>query len=119
MTLDDLYDDLIEVVSEAAAQVDIPIESEEFFSKIVKNFDGSKEECLMYIEANVKRWFRCITERPKWIQEAEWQFNNGNPMVFVGQVEVDPASGFFHDSAIFYLFWDSKTGETKTAIQVA
>lgn len=119
MTLDDLFEELIPMVSEVGALVDVPIESEDFFSNIIEQFEGTRKECLDYIKSNLKNWFKFVKKGPDWIQEAEWQFANGKPLVFVGQINIPKETGYFHDDAAFFIFWDTDSGETKTVIQVA
>ncbi len=119
MSLDDLSPDLWMIVSEVYARPDVPIESEGFFEDIANSFQGSKEECLSYIRNHVKNWFRCSNKPPTWIQEAEWQFSNGKPMIFVGQVDVSASSGLFHDDASFYTFYSPENDEIKTLVQVS
>lgn len=119
MTLDEVYERLLPLVSEAHAQVDVPIESEQFFSDMAENYAGTPEEFLAYVRENLGVWFKAVGERPDWIQEAEWQFSGGGPMVFVGQLDVPADAGYFHDDARVFVFWDPATGETKSIIQVA
>ena len=119
MTLEDLYEDLVSVVSEAGALVDVPIESEAFFRQIVESFQGTREECLAFIQSNLPRWFRCLGPGPDWIQEAEWQFANERPMVFLGQVDVPASAKLLHDDARVFVFLDGETAEIKTIMQIA
>jgi hypothetical protein len=97
----------------------VPIESEEFFATLVSRFAGSKSDFLRYVKENLPSWFRFVSQPPRWLQEAEWQFSRGVPMVFVGQVDVSAGAQWFHDDASFFVFWDPETGETKVTIQVA
>lgn len=120
MHIDDIYVELLALTSEeVAARPDVPTESWQFFTDIVENFDGSQEELLTFIKAHLREWFRCMDKEPEWIQEPEWQFSDGKPMVFVGQIDF-PAhpNGFFHDDASFFVFWNL-ADEVKTVIQVA
>jgi hypothetical protein len=119
MRLDDIYEELLRLTSEAAVRPDVPLESEQFFSALVDTFLGSKEECIEFIRSNLRVWFTSMTEGPRWLQEPEWQFSGGKPMVFVGQIDVPSSRGYFHDDASFYLFWDGDTGEEKVVVQVA
>lgn len=119
MTLDDVYDELLQIVSDVGASLTVPIESEEFFSEIVEHFTGTKEDLLLFIQSNIKSWFVFVHSEPNWIQNPEWKFFNGKPMVFVGQIPISKEQGLFHDDASFYVFWDPKTGVTDTLIQVA
>ncbi len=119
MTFDDVYVDLTEILSEIGAAPDVPIENEEFFDKKINEFHGSKDDFLKHTKSNMKNWFKSINKAPEWLQEPEWQFNNGRPMAFVGQHNVPYTGNYFSDDAAFYTFWDPETGETKTVVQVA
>jgi hypothetical protein len=119
MTLDDVYSELLELVSPFGAQLTAPIEAEEFFGREVESFAGSRESLLDHIRTNLPDWFRAVGDRPRWIQEAEWQFSGGKPMVFVGQIDVPAGKSVYHDDASFFVFVDPASGETKTVIQVA
>src|SRR5262245_49657852 len=119
MKLDDVYDDLLSIVSEVRAAVSTPIESERFFSDLLENYQGTRNGLLQYVQNNIRLWFRYIDDEPRWIQSPEWRFYNGKPMVFVGQIDISREKGQFHDDASFYIFWDSETGVVDTVIQVA
>jgi hypothetical protein len=119
MKLDDIYIDLLKVVSKAGADVSAPIESERFFSRIVESFNGTREELLRHVEANLGRWFKRVDAVPRWLQEAEWQFDEDAPMVFIGQLNVPRTAGYFHDDAALFVFLNPKNGKIKTVIQMA
>lgn len=119
MNLDDVYSELLELVSKHGTQLTAPIEAEEFFTRQVESFNGSREQLLEHFRVNLPTWFRAISDQPRWIQEAEWQFTRGEPMVFVGQLDVPAGTGIYHDDASFFVFVDPRSGETKTVIQVA
>lgn len=120
MKLDDVYEELLAVISERGARVDVPIESERFFSQIVEGFGGTRQELLDHVRANASRWFRWLGEPPEWIQDAEWQFtDDGRPMAFVGQLAIPAGSGVFHDEGRVFVFIDPDGGEVKTVTQVA
>ena len=114
MTLDDVYSDLLRIVSRAGAQVD-----EEFFAKQLAMYSGSKEQFLSFVEQNIFTWFACLDKSPEWIQEANWQFSNGEPMFFLGQINIGAEKGIYHDDAACFVFVNLTTGETKSVIQVA
>jgi hypothetical protein len=118
MILDDVYPELIQIVSTIGAQVDVPIEAEEFFAEIISNFEGTKQELLTFVESQIRTWFQSLSDPPAWIQEAEWQFDGGRPMIFVGQINV-AAGTLFHDDAAFFLFFSPQSGITKSIVQVA
>jgi hypothetical protein len=115
----DVEKDIFLLVSEVGVRADIPIESEEFFTAIVENFSGSPDELLSHIKSNLNYWFRHLGKKPCWLQEPEWQFSNGKPMIFIGQINVSNVSQYFQNEAAFFCFWDPETGETKTIIQIS
>jgi hypothetical protein len=116
VTFDEMHPDLLDLLSPAGALPDVPAEAEEFFTQLVAQFPD-KESCRQYIAANVSKWFRCLRGLPDWIQEADWPWARGHPMVFVGSI--DAPRGVFHDDARFYLFWCPESGATQCVIQVA
>lgn len=74
-------------------------------------------------EAGVRRTlgtaFRCLDNKPQWIQNPNWQVGPSGPMIFVGQLDCPPTPNLFHDHASFYVFFDPSTGERRTVLQVA
>jgi hypothetical protein len=117
MTLDDVFVDLLVIVSEVGARPDLSTGADAFFEEMVGSFVGSKEEFLDHVRQNLRTWFRSVSGYPEWYQSEEWQYNRGVPMLYVGHLNV-PASalGFQQDTRVF-VFWDLETGETKTVIQ--
>lgn len=94
-------------------------ESEEYFVKLTKEVVREGPDLQARLEEQIAREFRCMMGMPRWIQNPEWQFAGGRPMIFVGQMEVQASLGYFHDDAVFYVFWDAETGGTRVTIQVA
>jgi hypothetical protein len=91
-------------------------EAEMFFCGLIARFNKT--------DGDFERWLRkevgplkCIGKKPKWNQSSDWPFTEDGPMTFVGQIDVPP--GLFHDEASFYVFYESRTGRTKTLLQVA
>jgi len=87
----------------------------EHFSSILDNdalSDGEKKE---HMKAQVKKDFICLKKPPKWIQDYNWPFRNGKPLVFVGQLDLDIE--IFHDKGAVYVFLDSETGDIETVKQ--
>lgn len=120
MNLDDVYQELLTIVSERGARPDVPIESERFFTQVVESFQGTREELLEHVRAKAPLWFRWIGEPPDWLQDSEWQFaDDGQPMVFVGQLVIPAGAGVFHDEAQVFVFIDPSSGEMKTVTQVS
>jgi len=108
--------DLFELTRPFAARPDLPLEAEEHFSRVVASFDD-RESCRRHLAEIVPGMFRCLSTRPDWIQDPDWQWFDGRPLVFVGSIDAPP--GTFHDDARFYLFWSPEIGVTKCVIQVA
>jgi hypothetical protein len=120
VNLDDVFQDLLAIVSERGARVDVPLESERFFSRLVEGFRGTREELLAVARAEAPNWFRWVSGPPDWIHDAEWQFaENGEPMAFVGQLSIPAGLGVFHDEACLFVFIDLASGEVKTITQVS
>lgn len=92
-------------------------ESEVYFSNLISCYNGKKDELSSYLKAQVKTDFKVLKEFPDWLQSADWQFNRGKPMCFVGDMEAK----LKRDGAVygikFYVFWDIETGETRTITQ--
>jgi len=116
MTFEEAIPVLFEVVTRYSARPDIPIEAEEFFTSLVTNYDDP-DSLRSYLEKQAPGWFRCFREPPDWIQNPEWPWAAGRPMVFVGCI--DAPQNTFHDDGRFYLFWSPEVGTTECVIQVA
>ena len=95
------------------------IQSEQYFIALLKKYQDHDDDLQDLLSAVVAKDFEVIDKRPEWIQDPEWQFNNGKPMTFVGQLELEQDKIKLHDDALFYVFWDRETGTTKTIIQIA
>jgi hypothetical protein len=118
MTVDEIYEDLMKIVTPFGADVDFPLEAELFLAAAVDPFTD-KGECLQFVQEHASDWFRSIADPPDWLQEAEWQFDAGRPMTFVGQLPIPVSTGYLHDDAALFVFWNPENGFTKTVIQVA
>jgi hypothetical protein len=116
MTFEEMIPDLFDIVPLAGARPDVPIEAEEFFTQLVARY-SDREACRRYIEEHLFDWFRCLGDKPDWIQAPEWPWAGGRPMVFVGSIDAPP--GTFHDDGRFYVFWSPEIGTTECVIQVA
>lgn len=75
------------------------------------------KELKTWLAARLRELFRYAKRPPKWIQNPDWPINENGPMYFLGQIKLD-AGVPFHDEAAVYVFFDPKTGVTKTVIQV-
>ncbi|MBD5135606.1 MAG: hypothetical protein HDT39_06545 [Lachnospiraceae bacterium] len=95
------------------------IESEEYFLKLLSKYQGCDDDLVTLLRADIKKDFKVLDKKPDWLQDPEWQFNNGRPMEFVGQLEIGHDKNGLYDDAVFYVFWDREMGITKTIIQTA
>jgi hypothetical protein len=116
MTFEEALPTLLAVIPRYGALPDVPLAAEEFFTELVARFDD-RVALRQHLEEQAPRWFRCLRERPDWIQAPEWPWAGGNPMVFVGSIDAPP--GTFHDDARFYIFWSPKVGARECVLQVA
>lgn len=93
-------------------------ESEKYFIKLLEEYqdNNSLKDLLRTAVAND---FEVADKKPEWIQDPEWQFNDGRPMIFIGQLEIKHNKIRLHDDAVFYVFLDRESGITKTIIQIA
>lgn len=96
------------------------IESEKYFIKLLEKYqDNTDNDLKDLLRTIVAKDFQVVDKKPEWIQDPEWQFNNGKPMTFVGQLEKKYDKIKLHDDVIFYVFWDRETGVTEPIIQIA
>lgn len=117
MTLDEIYDDVLEIVSRSGARISGDVEP--FLEQQILGIAGSKDTVLGAVAVKAPEWFRSIGNPPEWIQEAEWPTHDGKPMVFIGQISIPPTSGVFHDEGTILVFIDAESGVTTNIIQVA
>ena len=116
MIPDQIYDDVLAAVSTVGA--DVTSDCERFLTEMVKNYTGDKGDIARYIREHVVTWFKAVDAYPEWIQNADWQFHQGRPMVFIGQIPIPKSSELFHDDAIVFVFL-SDDGTMRNVIQVA
>ena len=114
-------EDILEMLYDLGGELNIDpissIESEDYFSNLILNYKGEKDELEPYLKKHIENDFKCLKEQPEWLQGDEWQFSNGKPMCFVGQMEVEVnQEGYIH-TVMFYVFWDIDSGDTKTITQ--
>ncbi len=107
---------IFSVASEIGFDPQIPLEAEEFHRTVVEEFEGELCDFVDWYRGRMQIEYKFLSIKPVWIQNPEWPFLNGHPMVFVGQIDVDP--GLFHDSASFYIFYSPINGEKNVIIQV-
>ena len=86
-------------------------QAEEFWRDLWDRYDGPEDDDsrVAWVQDQVPRYFRSLTTLPRWIQNPNWPFAGGKPMIFVGQLDVDVKAGnlaaqFFHHDVSYYLF---------------
>lgn len=109
---------LLELGQEFSFDPSSSIESEMYFISLLSKYKDNVENMFVLLRKEVQKDFRVVDKKPIWTQDPEWQFSDGMPMEFIGQIEVKKDKINLHDDAIFYVFWNRETGETKTVIQI-
>lgn len=114
MINDSIYMPLLEAISSVGA--DMTDECQDFLNDQLSKFPYSESEFVAFACKHAKEWFLSCNLPPEWIQNAEWQFDEGRPMCFVGQLSILPTVGMFHDEAVIFVF---AKGNVKTIIQIS
>ena len=94
------------------------IESEKFFKDLISKYNIKEIDFLDLLRKDIEKLFKVIDKKPEWIQDPEWQFNNGKPMEFIGQLDIKKNKIGLHDDVAFYVFWDRDVGKMKTIMQI-
>jgi hypothetical protein len=86
-------------------------EAENFWRKLVSQYDGidDRDSKVAWLRAQVPKYFRSFADKPRWIQNPDWQFAGGFPMIFAGQIDVkrtndNLAGKLYHDDVSYYVF---------------
>ena len=117
MTYEDCRDLLARIGAKYGFDPEFPIEAEAWWRLQLAGYAGPPEEVRPWLDQLAARHFRSLHRRPQWLQGEDWAFINGNPAVFVGQLDVPGRlTGFRHDE-VFFVFWDPDTGETEVVRQ--
>ena len=121
LTLDD--PDILSLILNVAGPYEVyPLSSDDaetFFNTLLSKYDGplDRQSLVDWLNHQLSTLFVCVGERPHWIQSPDWQFANGKPMVFAGQIDISQkAFPFYHDDTSLYVFIASKT-EPQVVIQ--
>lgn len=110
-------EDIFEILLDLGIDPVSTTETEDYFYHLVTDYTGDPEAFETYLKKSVERDFKSMSEPPEWLQGSEWQFNNGKPMCFVGQLDTFLQRDGGEYGLTFYVFWDMETGETKTITQ--
>lgn len=112
---EDTYNLILSVCRPFGVDPSVPIESEAFFRKLLTHYSGNSDDASIsgWLRQEIEKHFIALGARPRWIQSPEWPFANGEPMIFVGQIDLSvqegkPAAGFFHDDTSLYVFVGKK-----------
>ncbi len=111
----EIYELLLTICAQYQVDPSASIESENFFRNLLAQYKSSSdiESLSKWLSEQIDHWFVALGKRPKWVQSSEWQFLDGIPAVFVGQIDVstednERASKVFHDDTSFYVFIGKK-----------
>lgn len=94
------------------------IDSERYFLNAINTIDcNDVRDLMLQLEPKIRKDFVCLNEQPEWIQDSDWQFNEGKPMIFIGQLSKGYNNLGISWDMIFYVFYDPDDGTVKTVIQ--
>ena len=119
----ELPEDQLEMLLDLGAEMDLYIdptaslECEQYFSGLLSDYRGDREGLRAYCREAIRRDFRVMKEKPAWLQGDEWQFHNGRPMAFVGQLDAVLRRDGSPCGISFYVFYDLEDGAVKTVTQ--
>ena len=86
--------------------------ADQYMDKLFAEWESvtdSKVTLTKWLKQRLKQDFKCISDKPKWVDDPEWPFYEGTPMVFVGQIlspknsDLEILAGTTQDN-VFYLF---------------
>jgi hypothetical protein len=84
------------------------------YAEIRKGADElAGEEFIAFMKNQIKTRFVCLGKPPRWLQDQHWPVVEGEPAVFVGQLDI---SKMRHDTAHVYVFM-AKNGQYITIEQ--
>ncbi|MCB9431206.1 MAG: hypothetical protein H6668_04395 [Ardenticatenaceae bacterium] len=111
-----VYERLLRVCKLFAVHPLSSIESEEFFRLLVAQYvkQGDLDDFEEWVSEQLLVYFKYVKHKPRWLQDPEWPFSNGLPMIFVGQFDIDPlelpnSTSLFHDATSIYVFIGNKS----------
>jgi hypothetical protein len=78
------------------------------------SISGKHLEC--FLRERIKQDFRCLKKQPKWLQSAQWVYENEEPLLFIGQIEI---TDIRNDTAQLYVFLDERNNKFHTIEQIA
>jgi hypothetical protein len=76
----------------------------EYFSTIIKNYNGkNKKEIKEEIREKIKNDFIYMKNPPKWLQSPNWPIENGQPLIFIGELDMGE---LLHDMSKVFIFYN-------------
>ncbi len=82
-----------------------------FFDALFAEYSGesNKESVATWLEEKISTRFITLSQSPEWIQSPDWPFEDNQPMIFAGQIDIlldesDTASDYLHDDTSIYVF---------------
>lgn len=120
LDFDDLntYLMLFEVAKGYGVDPSSSLEAEAFFRVLLEQYPGSpdsEDEKTEWLDEQIRQYFITLDKRPEWVQNPEWPFVDGRPMVFAGQIDIiveKETAHFIHDDTSIYVFVARKTEPT-------
>ncbi|EAE8886543.1 hypothetical protein BSX39_14885, partial [Listeria monocytogenes] len=73
-----------------------------YFSSILNKNTLNTLEKKEQIKKKVKADFKYLKTPPKWLQNPEWKFANGKPLLFIGELDIVPEK----NRAKIYVFFN-------------
>jgi hypothetical protein len=110
----EIYMMLVDVCKTYAVCPSSSLESENFFRHLLTQYaeEADPANISQWLQEQITKYFIAVGERPKWIQNPEWPFADGKPMIFVGQIDLsvqnEVVSKIYHDDTSLYLFVGQK-----------
>jgi hypothetical protein len=79
----------------------------DFFSDIIKNYNGeNKKEIKEQMKERIQDSFISIKSKPKWLQNPNWPIEDGEPLIFIGELDM---SDILHDTSKVFIFYSKKS----------
>lgn len=114
----DIIDPLYQLCGKYDLDPEMNIDSERYFLNIINTIDyDDVKDLMLQLEPKILKDFVCLNEQPEWIQNPDWQFNEGKPMIFIGQLSKGYNNLGISCDMVFYIFYDPDDGTVKTVIQ--
>lgn len=114
-----IYNTLLEACIPHQVDPSSSIDSENYFRELLDAYTGTTDmqSVSEWLKNHIKQNFQYLSQLPIWLQNADWQYEDGHPMIFVGQIDIQhDVNKLFHDDTTFFIFY-GKQGKTKVVVQ--